>query len=851
MATRKSGSSKPRSTSTRSRSSRSAAKPKAQKEAKGTKTTKPTATPAAKAEPAPKATEPIKKAAAAAAPAPAAKPAAEAKKPRPKKEPAAKAAAPKAEAPKAAAPKAEPKPAAKAAAKAEAPAAKKSEPAAKAKPAPKATEPIKKAAAAAAPAPAAKPAAEAKKPRPKKEPAAKAAAPKAEAPKAAAPKAEPKAAAPAAKPAAPAAKPEPKPAAEEKKPAPKAEAPKEEPKAAKAEPAAKPAPAKKEEPVKKAGAPKAAPAAKEEPAPKAEAAPAAKPAVKEEAPAKPAPKPAVAKAEPETKKAAEPEKAEKPAEKPAKAEAKSEEPKAAPVPAAKEETAPEPAEEEPKAEEAPAPESEPEPEPLPQPRRSIAFIGSECYPFVKTGGLGDVMYALPKALVKQNCDVKVILPRYACIKQEWQEKMVYKGAFQMDLCSDGRQFYVGIMEYVSPDGVVYDFIDNQDFFTNGNPYTNLVDDIPRYCYFNKAALSALLFLDWIPDIIHCHDWQAALVPVYLRTLFENTELGRSKTMITIHNLRFQGKYNIPTIKYWSGLPDYVFNKDVMQEDWTEANMLKGGLTYADMITTVSGTYAGEIQTPEYGEGLDAHLRYHSGKLRGIVNGIDYDIWNPATDKLLDAPYDTKNVLEAKKENKKALQEELGLEQDEGKMVIGLISRLTSQKGLDLVTSVMEQLIDGNTQVVVLGTGEPQYEDSFRWFENAHKGTVCSSIMYDEARSHHIYAGADALLVPSRFEPCGLTQLIAMHYGTIPVVRETGGLKDTVEPYNMFEDSGNGFTFDRYEPGLLLDAINRTKTLYFTSRESWDKMVVRDMEKDVSWTLSASQYRDLYLQLTQY
>lgn len=747
MATRKSGSSKPRSTSTRPRSSRSAAKPKAQKEAKGTKTTKPAATPAAKAEPAPKTTEPIKKAAAAAAPAPAAKPAAEAKKPEPKKEPVTKAAAAKAEAPKAAAPKAEPKPAAKA----EAPAAKKSEPEAKAAPAPKA-------------APAAKPAA---------------------------------------------------------KVAPKAEAP------------------------------KAAPAAKEEPTPKAEAAPAAKPAVKEEAPAKPAPKPAVAKVEPEPKKAAEPEKAEKPAEKPAKAEAKPEEPKAAPVPAAKEETAPEPAEEEPKGEEAPAPEPEPEPEPLPQPRRSIAFIGSECYPFVKTGGLGDVMYALPKALVKQNCDVKVILPRYACIKQEWQEKMVYKGAFQMDLCSDGRQFYVGIMEYVSPDGVVYDFIDNQDFFTNGNPYTNLVDDIPRYCYFDKAALSALLFLDWIPDIIHCHDWQAALVPVYLRTLFQNTELARSKTMITIHNLRFQGKYNIPTIKYWSGLPDYVFNKDVMQEDWTEANMLKGGLTYADMITTVSGTYAGEIQTPEYGEGLDAHLRYHSGKLRGIVNGIDYDIWNPATDKLLDAPYDTKNVLEAKKENKKALQEELGLEQDDDKMVIGLISRLTSQKGLDLVTSAMEQLIDGNTQVVVLGTGEPQYEDSFRWFENAHKGTVCSSIMYDEARSHHIYAGADALLVPSRFEPCGLTQLIAMHYGTIPVVRETGGLKDTVEPYNMFEDSGNGFTFDRYEPGLLLDAINRAKTLYFTSRESWDKMVVRDMEKDVSWTLSASQYRDLYLQLTQY
>ena len=836
MATRKSGSSKPRSTSTRSRSSRSTAKTKAQKEAEASQVKEPAATakPAAKAAPAPKAAEPAKKAPAKAAktePTPvAAKPAAEAKKPEPKKEAAPKAAAPKAEAPKpeapkpAVAPKAELKKAAEApktpakaetsAVKAEKkpePAAAKTAPAAKAAPAAKETP--KKEAPAAKPEP--KPAA--KKEEPKAAPAAK------EAPKAAAP----------------APKPEPKPAEKKAAPAPAAKA---EPKAvAKTEPAPKPAPAKKEEPAEKAEAPKPAAA-------KAEEAPAAKPAVKAataktaEA-AEPEPKPA-----PEAKKAEGPKKEAVPAKAEKAAPAKpAEKPKAADEkPAPEPEPAPAAAEEEP-AEKTP----EPEPEPLPQPRRSIAFIGSECYPFVKTGGLGDVMYALPKALVKQNCDVKVILPRYACIKDEWQEKMVYKGAFQMDLCSDGRQFYVGIMEYVSPDGVVYDFIDNQDFFTNGNPYTNLVDDIPRYCYFGKAALSALLYLNWIPDIIHCHDWQAALVPVYLRTLFQTTELARSKTVLTIHNLRFQGKYNIPTIKYWSGLPDYVFNKDVMQEDWTEANMLKGGLTYADMITTVSGTYAGEIQTPEYGEGLDAHLRYHSGKLRGIVNGIDYDIWNPATDKLLEAPYDTKNVLEAKKENKKALQEELGLEQDDGKMVIGLISRLTSQKGLDLVTSVMEQLIDGNTQVVVLGTGEPQYEESFRWFENAHKGTVCSSIMYDEARSHHIYAGADALLVPSRFEPCGLTQLIAMHYGTIPVVRETGGLKDTVEPYNMFEDSGNGFTFDRYEPGLLLDAINRAKTLYFTSRESWDKMVVRDMEKDVSWSRSASQYRDLYLQLTQY
>ena len=259
------------------------------------------------------------------------------------------------------------------------------------------------------------------------------------------------------------------------------------------------------------------------------------------------------------------------------------------------------------------------------PRRSVAFIGSECYPFVKTGGLGDVMYALPKALVKQNCDVKVILPKYKCIPWEYQQKMIYRGSFQMDLCADGRTFYVGIMEYVW-DGVVYDFIDNEEFFSDGNPYTNLVDDIPKYCYFAKAALAALNYMDWIPDIIHCHDWQAALVPVYLRTQFVNTKLTTAKTILTIHNLRFQGIYDIPTIRYWSGLPDYVFNKDALKVKYKDANMLKGGLAYSNIITTVSQTYAGEIQSAYYGETLDAHLRHHSGKLRGIVNGIDYDIW---------------------------------------------------------------------------------------------------------------------------------------------------------------------------------------------------------------------------------
>jgi len=490
-----------------------------------------------------------------------------------------------------------------------------------------------------------------------------------------------------------------------------------------------------------------------------------------------------------------------------------------------------------------APAQEPE-----TPRRSIAFIGSECYPFVKTGGLGDVMYSLPKALIKRNCDVKVIIPRYKCIPQKYQEKMVYRGSFYMDLTSDGKQYYVGIMEYVW-DGVVYDFIDNEEFFGGDKPYTNLIDDIPKYCYFSKAALAALNFMNWQPNIIHCHDWQAGLVPVYLRTFFQDTPIGNAKTMITIHNLRFQGIYNIKTIQYWTNLPDYVFNKDALTQNWLDANMFKGGLTYSNMITTVSNTYAGEIQTYEYGEGLADHLRYHSGKLRGIVNGIDYDIWNPATDKSIAAPYSNEDAIAKKKENKLALQKELGLEENEDKFVIGLISRLTNQKGLDLVNACIPQIMDPFTQVVILGTGDPEYENSFRYYENEYKGQLAACIQYDEARSHRIYAGCDALLVPSQFEPCGLTQLIAMHYGTVPIVRETGGLKDTVEPYNMYADCGNGFTFDRYETGLLYDAINRAKTLYFENRYNWDEMVHRDMAKNVSWDNSAKQYKDLYLELT--
>ena len=559
-------------------------------------------------------------------------------------------------------------------------AAKKAEPAAKAaEPAAKKAEPAAKAA----------------------EPAAKKAEPAAKKAEPAAKKAEPaaKAAEPAAKKAEPAAK-KAEPAAKAAEPATKAAEPaakKAEPAAKKAEPAAKAAEpaAKKAKPAAK----KAKPAAKKAaPAPAAESKPVAEvpaPAVEE---AKPAAAPAPA------------------AEKPAEVSAPAVEAKPAEVSAPAVETKP--------AEEIPAPVAEEPAQPEeaapmePQydtPRRSVAFIGSECHPFVKTGGLGDVMYALPRELVKQNCDVRVILPRYACIPQKYQDQMVYRGEFYMDLGETGRNYYVGIMEYVC-DGVVYDFIDNQEFFSSGNPYVSLVDDIPKYCFFSKAALAALNWMNWIPDIIHCHDWQAALVPVYLRTMFQDTPIGHAKTVLTIHNLRFQGIYNIPTIRYWTGLPDEVFNMGALKQGYEDANMLKGGLAYADRITTVSGTYAQEIQTPEYGEKLEDHLRYHSYKLRGIVNGIDYGMWNPATDPALAVNYDITNVLDHKWQNKLALQDELGLVQDQGKFVIGLISRLTNQKGLDLVNAIVPELMDGNTQVVVLGTGDKEYEDTFRYYE---------------------------------------------------------------------------------------------------------------------------------------
>ena len=479
--------------------------------------------------------------------------------------------------------------------------------------------------------------------------------------------------------------------------------------------------------------------------------------------------------------------------------------------------------------------------------KNILFVASEGVPFIKTGGLADVVGSLPKCIDKRYFDVRVILPKYTCISQEMKDKMSFVTNFYMDF--HWKNEYVGIL-HAEVDGVKYYFIDNEMFFNGFKPYSdNALFEIEKYAFFSKAALSILPVIDFRPDIIHCHDWQTGLIPVYLKERFQGNEFYRGiKSIMTIHNLKFQGKWSVKEVQDITGLPPYFFTPDKL-ELYKDANLLKGGLVYADAITTVSQTYAEEIKTSFYGEQLEGLMCARSNDLRGIVNGIDYDIWNSYTDDRLYVNYDITNVLEKKKENKHKLQEELGLVQDDHKFVIGLISRLTDQKGLDLVNSIMTQIMDEHTQIVVLGSGDQRYEDSFRYYEYTYKGNVCSNIMYDETRAHRIYAGADALLVPSQFEPCGLTQLIAMHYGTIPIVRETGGLKDTVEPYNMYSNMGNGFTFDRYDAGLLLDAINRAKSLYFLNRWCWDEMVQRDMDKNLSWDNSAKQYKNLYLDLT--
>lgn len=476
--------------------------------------------------------------------------------------------------------------------------------------------------------------------------------------------------------------------------------------------------------------------------------------------------------------------------------------------------------------------------------KNIVFAASECVPFIKTGGLADVVGALPKMFPKDKYDVRVIMPNYLCIPWEYRQHFQYVHHFYMDMGSAYSSVYVGIMTY-EYEGIRYYFIDNERYFGGDKPYGNIRYDIEKFTYFCKAVMAVLPVINFQPDIIHCHDWQTGLIPAYLGTIYrDNGFYWKTKAIMTIHNLRFQGIWDVKTFKELSGLPDSVFTPECMEYK-KDGNMLKAGMVMSSFITTVSHTYAGEIQSPFFGEGLDGVIRTHNQKLCGIVNGIDYDIYNPQTDTQLYANYGTEDFRKEKIKNKRGIQRDLGLPVIDNKMLIGIISRLTDQKGLDLVEWAMEGIVDRNVQFVVIGTGDEKYENFFRHYEWKYKERVSANIYYSESMAHKLYAGADAILLPSQFEPCGLTQLIAMRYGTIPIVRETGGLRDTVEPYNEYESRGTGFTFANYNGQELLDTVNYAKRVYFTNRSEWDKMAIRCMETDYSWNKSAVSYQELY------
>lgn len=477
--------------------------------------------------------------------------------------------------------------------------------------------------------------------------------------------------------------------------------------------------------------------------------------------------------------------------------------------------------------------------------KNILFAASECVPFIKTGGLADVCGALPSYINKAEFDVRVILPYYTCIPAKFRDNFKYITHFYMDYGMHDTSVHVGIMEY-EYNGIKFYFVDNEYYFKCDAPYSSdLKWDIERFTFFCKAVLAIMPVLGFRPDIIHCHDWQASLIPVFLHSTFaSNPFYSGTKSIMTIHNLKFQGVWDIETFQHNTGLPDYMFTPDKL-EFKKDANMLKGGLVYADYITTVSETYAEEIKYPFYGEQLDGLLRARSASLRGIVNGIDYAVYNPADDKQIFAKYTTKNVKRQKAVNKKKLQAELGLPVDEDKYMIAIISRLTDQKGLDLVNYAIERICDENTQFVIIGTGDPQYENMFRHYQWKYPERVSANILYSDQLAHKLYAAADTMLMPSLFEPCGLTQLIALRYGTVPIVRETGGLKDTVVPYNEFDGTGTGFSFANYNGEEMLGVINYSKSIYFDHRKEWDAMVKRGMETDFSWNSSARQYEGMY------
>lgn len=476
-------------------------------------------------------------------------------------------------------------------------------------------------------------------------------------------------------------------------------------------------------------------------------------------------------------------------------------------------------------------------------KMQIVFASAECAPFVKTGGLGDVAGSLPAALVRAGAEVIVMVPKYATIKDEYKTQMEHFSDFYVSL--GWRNEYCGL-EKLEHDGVTYMFIDNERYFARDYPY-GFFDDGERFAFFSKAITESLQHLPagFECDILHCNDWQTALAPVFLREFYQGLPLyDRVKTVFSIHNVAFQGQFSDTVMEDILGVAHIPAAASQLRCDACSVNYMLGALRYADAITTVSPTYANEIQTPEFGEGLDGVLRERSYALQGILNGIDVAGFDPATDKRIAANY-TVEDRSGKAICKAKLQEELGLEVRDDRPLMVMVTRLTRQKGMDLVMYALDRILAGGVQVAVLGTGDRDYEDGLRYFQDKYPGTMAARIEFDPALSQRMYAAADMFLMPSKFEPCGLSQIIAMRYGTLPIVRETGGLKDTVQPYNEFTGEGTGFSFSNFNGDEMGDAVFRAARLFWDNRDAWNQLVTQAMSQDFSWTRSADKYLDLY------
>ena len=476
-------------------------------------------------------------------------------------------------------------------------------------------------------------------------------------------------------------------------------------------------------------------------------------------------------------------------------------------------------------------------------KMQIVFASAECAPFVKTGGLGDVAGSLPAALVRAGAEVIVMVPKYATIKDEYKAQMEHFSDFYVSL--GWRNEYCGL-EKLEHDGVTYMFIDNERYFARDYPY-GFFDDGERFAFFSKAITESLQHLPagFECDILHCNDWQTALAPVFLREFYQGLPLyDRVKTVFSIHNVAFQGQFSDTVMEDILGVAHIPAAASQLRCDACSVNYMLGALRYADAITTVSPTYAAEIQTPEFGEGLDGVLRERSYALQGILNGIDVAGFDPATDKRIAANYTVEDRT-GKAVCKAKLQEELGLEVRDDRPLMVMVTRLTRQKGMDLVMYALDRILAGGVQVAVLGTGDRDYEDGLRYFQDKYRGTMAARIEFDPALSQRMYAAADMFLMPSKFEPCGLSQIIAMRYGTLPIVRETGGLKDTVRPYNEFTGEGTGFSFRNFNGNEMGDAVFRAARLFWDNRDAWNQLVTQAMSQDFSWTRSADKYLDLY------